>query len=153
MESHAGPVLKHLLANSGGVWWRPCFVLVGSKGAVQQSHVDITVFKSMSDMATQPVLFIPEALFATTQRHVSVFLQHAPDKWGKDNNEPAYFYFLLCGWRGGMWVQYRSMLTPSGGLPSFRAILATVMITTVEVFMVTEASMSKGLCSAPSCGH
>ncbi|XP_062406942.1 grainyhead-like protein 1 homolog [Sardina pilchardus] len=41
----------------------------GSKGGVQLNPVDITVFKPMSDMVTLPVLFIPEAHFATNQRH------------------------------------------------------------------------------------
>ncbi|KAL2081996.1 hypothetical protein ACEWY4_021814 [Coilia grayii] len=43
----------------------------GAKGAVPLSHVEITVFQPMSDMVTQPVLFIPEALFAMTHRHGS----------------------------------------------------------------------------------
>lgn len=41
----------------------------GAKGGVPPNPVEITVFSPMSDMVTQPVLFIPEAHFATHQRH------------------------------------------------------------------------------------
>lgn len=43
----------------------------GTKGPIQVNHVETTVFKTTSDMVTQPVLFIPEALFTMAHRHVS----------------------------------------------------------------------------------
>ncbi|XP_063079208.1 grainyhead-like protein 1 homolog [Engraulis encrasicolus] len=43
----------------------------GAKVPIQVSHVETTVFKTMSDMVTQPVLFIPKALFTMTHRHAS----------------------------------------------------------------------------------
>lgn len=52
------------------------FLVVDAKMAMMHKRSDITVFKMMSDLDTQPVLFIPDIHFANFQRHVSNFLFH-----------------------------------------------------------------------------
>lgn len=65
----------------------PVLCFVGGKGGVLLNPVDITVFSPMSDMVTQPVLFIPDTQFAMHQRHVSLFsdLTQPPHRKKKKN--------------------------------------------------------------------
>uniref|UniRef100_A0A8C7PAI8 Grainyhead like transcription factor 1 n=1 Tax=Oncorhynchus mykiss TaxID=8022 RepID=A0A8C7PAI8_ONCMY len=46
-------------------------------------HVDITSFKAMSDMNSQPVLFIPEVYFPSTQRHHTCISDDGEDGLGQ----------------------------------------------------------------------
>ncbi|XP_038818496.1 grainyhead-like protein 1 homolog [Salvelinus namaycush] len=46
-------------------------------------HVDITSFKAMSDMDSQPVLFIPEVYFPSTQRHHACLSDDGEDGLGQ----------------------------------------------------------------------
>ncbi|KAK6297240.1 hypothetical protein J4Q44_G00318230 [Coregonus suidteri] len=46
-------------------------------------HVDITLFKAMSDMDSQPVLFIPEVHFPSTQRHHACLSDDGEDGLGQ----------------------------------------------------------------------
>lgn len=50
------------------------FTDVDAKMPLMHKRSDITVFKMMTDLDTQPVLFIPDIHFANFQRHVSNFL-------------------------------------------------------------------------------
>uniref|UniRef100_A0A3Q3LVW6 Grainyhead-like transcription factor 1 n=1 Tax=Mastacembelus armatus TaxID=205130 RepID=A0A3Q3LVW6_9TELE len=45
--------------------------LVDVKVPIIQKRNDVTIFKMMNDLETQPVLFIPDIHFSTFQRHVS----------------------------------------------------------------------------------
>uniref|UniRef100_A0A3B4ALS1 Grh/CP2 DB domain-containing protein n=1 Tax=Periophthalmus magnuspinnatus TaxID=409849 RepID=A0A3B4ALS1_9GOBI len=49
----------------------PSLAFVDVKVPIIQKRNDVTIFKMMSDLETQPVLFIPDIHFSTYQRHVS----------------------------------------------------------------------------------
>lgn len=51
-------------------------LVVDAKLPLMHKRSDITVFKMMGDLETQPVLFIPDIHFANFQRHVSNLLFH-----------------------------------------------------------------------------
>lgn len=44
----------------------------GSLGALMQKRSDITFFKSITDLESQPVLFIPDVHFSNMQRAAQV---------------------------------------------------------------------------------
>uniref|UniRef100_A0A8C5GHR9 Grh/CP2 DB domain-containing protein n=1 Tax=Gouania willdenowi TaxID=441366 RepID=A0A8C5GHR9_GOUWI len=50
----------------------PNLTFVDVKVSILQKRNDVTIFKMMSDLETQPVLFIPDIHFSTFQRHVIV---------------------------------------------------------------------------------
>lgn len=50
--------------------------VVDIKGPILQKRNDVTIFKMMTDLETQPVLFIPDVHFSTFQRHVSADHRH-----------------------------------------------------------------------------
>lgn len=52
------------------------FTVVDIKTPILQKRNDVTIFKMMNDMETQPVLFIPDIHFSTYQRHVSLIHLH-----------------------------------------------------------------------------
>lgn len=45
--------------------------VVDMKVPILQKRNDVTIFKMMTDLETQPVLFIPDLHFSAFQRHVS----------------------------------------------------------------------------------
>lgn len=45
--------------------------VVDVKVPILQKRNDVTIFKMLTDLETQPVLFIPDIHFSTFQRHVS----------------------------------------------------------------------------------
>lgn len=47
----------------------PTMAFVDIKTPILQKRNDVTIFKMMNDMETQPVLFIPDIHFSTYQRH------------------------------------------------------------------------------------
>uniref|UniRef100_A0A3P9HMT8 Grainyhead-like transcription factor 1 n=1 Tax=Oryzias latipes TaxID=8090 RepID=A0A3P9HMT8_ORYLA len=47
------------------------------KVPILQKRNDVTIFKMMNDLETQPVLFIPDIHFSALQRHVSACSRHA----------------------------------------------------------------------------
>uniref|UniRef100_A0A673C5E8 Grh/CP2 DB domain-containing protein n=1 Tax=Sphaeramia orbicularis TaxID=375764 RepID=A0A673C5E8_9TELE len=49
----------------------PSLAFVDVKVPILQKRNDMTIFKMMTDLETQPVLFIPDIHFSTYQRHVS----------------------------------------------------------------------------------
>lgn len=55
-------------------------IVVDAKMPLMHKRSDMTVFKMMTDLDTQPVLFIPDIHFANFQRHVSNFLFHLPSR-------------------------------------------------------------------------
>ncbi|XP_012993944.3 grainyhead-like protein 1 homolog [Esox lucius] len=50
---------------------------------VQLKHVDMTMFKDMTDMDSQPVLFIPEVHYPGTQRHHACIADDSEDGLGQ----------------------------------------------------------------------
>uniref|UniRef100_A0A8D3BG00 Grainyhead-like transcription factor 1 n=1 Tax=Scophthalmus maximus TaxID=52904 RepID=A0A8D3BG00_SCOMX len=52
----------------------PGLSFVDVKVPILQKRNDVTIFKMMTDIETQPVLFIPDIHFSTFQRHVMIFV-------------------------------------------------------------------------------
>uniref|UniRef100_A0A3B4V5E1 Grainyhead-like transcription factor 1 n=1 Tax=Seriola dumerili TaxID=41447 RepID=A0A3B4V5E1_SERDU len=64
--------------------------LVDVKVPILQKRNDVTIFKMMTDLETQPVLFIPDIHFSTFQRHVSMKrLPFSDDEFGSPPNKMA----------------------------------------------------------------
>lgn len=67
-----------------------------------QKRNDVTIFKMMTDLETQPVLFIPDIHFSTFQRHVSA-----------DQSRKTIFFLLGHHWK--LYVSCHSQSTNVSG--------------------------------------